>query len=138
MAFGSGFAQMRGFTLVSPGYRAASVHAGALVEGGRLAFAIGAQMVAELDHAELLESWAATEGLSLAERQDVSEAAAFQLMALLEDGPDAAGHGEAAADAAVVFLLAMRRQGISDPRRIPACRVMWLGNDARECVIFSA
>lgn len=138
MAFESSKAAVSGFTLVCPGYKAASSHAGASSGEGRLAFTIGSQLVAELDHADLVESWAATEELSPAERRDVSEAAASQLMELLESGLDAADLSEAVTDAAVVFLLAMKRHGISDPKRIPACSVMWAGTHTGERVIFSA
>lgn len=127
-----------GFTLVCPGYRAASSHAGASAGEGRLAFTIGSQLVAEMDYADLLESWAATEQLSAAEREVLSEAAATQLMELLEEGLETADLTGAVTDAAVVFLLAMKRHGISDPKRIPACSVMWTLTDARERVIFSA
>ena len=46
-------------------------------------------------------------------------------MELLEEGLPAADLPEAVTDAAVVFLIAMKRQGIADPKRIPACTVMW-------------
>ena len=113
------------FTLVSPGYRAAA---------GRLAFTIGASLVAELDDADLAESWEATEELSPAEAAELSESAALHLMELLEEGLPAADLAEAVTDAAVVFLIAMKRQGISDPKRIPACAVMWNLHAPRACV----
>lgn len=113
------------FTLVSPGYRAAA---------GRLAFTIGAQLVAELDDTDLAESWQTTMELSPAEAADLSETAALHLMELLDEGLPAADVAEAVADAAVVFLIAMRRQGISDPKRIPACAVMWTLHAERACV----
>ena len=40
--------------------------------------------------------------------------------------------------AAVVFLLAMKRYGISDPKRIPACTVMWHGHDGQGHVLLGA
>ena len=40
----------------------------------------------------------------------------------------------AVVDAAVVFLLAMKRHGVSDPRRIPACTVRWALHGERESV----
>ena len=45
---------------------------------------------------------------------------------------------DAVTDAAVVLLLAMRRQGITDPKRIPACTVMWNGHEGRERVLLGA
>lgn len=104
------------FTLVCPGYRPAA---------GRLAFAVGAGLVAELDDEDLLESWEATEALSPDEAASLSETAALNLIDLLEEGLPAADLSEAVTDAAVVLLLAMKRHGISDPKRIPACTVMW-------------
>lgn len=127
-----------GFTLVCSGYRAASSHAGASAAAGRLVFTIGPDLVAELGQLDLLESWAAAEELSAEEASELTEAAAVHLTELLEEGLPAVDLAEAVTDAAVVFLLAMRRQGISDPKRIPACSVMWSGRGARERVVFSA
>ena len=104
------------FTLVSPGYRR---------QAGRLAFTIGAQLVAEFDDADLAESWEATVSLSAAEAVELSDSAALHLLELLDEGLPAADLPEAVTDAAVVFLVAMRRLGIEDPKRIPACAVMW-------------
>ena len=117
------------FTLVCPGYRA---------EAGRLAFTVGAELVAELDDADLVESWQATEELSPGEALELSEAAAFHLVELLEEGLPAADLCEAVTDAAVVFLIAMKRHGISDPKRIPACTVMWTGETGRERVTLAS
>ncbi|MCA3560032.1 MAG: hypothetical protein IOC82_03255 [Aestuariivirga sp.] len=104
------------FTLVSPGYRP---------QAGRLAFAIGAQLVAEMDDDDLAQSWQAADELTAGEAAELSDAAALHLMELLEEGLPAADLSEAVADAAVVFLIAMKRHGIADPKRIPACAVMW-------------
>ena len=112
----SGSMSDESFTLVSPGYRP---------QAGRLAFTIGAQLVAEMDDDDLAESWEATLSLSPAEATEMSENAALHLMELLEEGLPAADLADAVTDAAVVFLIAMKRQGISDPKRIPACAVMW-------------
>lgn len=122
-------ADFSSFTLVCPGYRASA---------GKLAFTVGADLVAELDDTDLFESWEAAEGLTPAEAATLTEEAAAHLSELLAEGIDAVDIAEAVTDAAVVFLLAMKRQGISDPRRIPACSVMWNGSAARERVMFSA
>jgi hypothetical protein len=117
------------FTLVCPGYRASA---------GRLAFTVGAQLVAELDDADLVESWQATEEMSAEEAREVSESAALSLMELLEEGLTAADLCEAVTDAAVVFLLAMKRHGIRDPKRIPACTVMWNARAEKASVLFAS
>lgn len=113
------------FTLVSPGYRP---------QAGRLAFTIGPQLVAEMDDEDLAQSWQAADELSVSEAAELSEAAALHLMELLEQGLPAADLPEAVADAAVVFLIAMKRHGIADPKRIPACAVMWNLHAERACV----
>jgi hypothetical protein len=126
MQFDSMFQQVPGFTLVSPGYRPA----------GRLVLTVGANLVAELDQCDLLESWAAAAQLSPEEASGMTEAAAEHLLELLADGLPAVDIADAVTDAAVVFLLAMKRHGISDPERIPACSVLWSGR--REQVVLSA
>ena len=126
------------FTLVCPGYRSAKSFAGAGRAEGNLTFTIGSQVVAEIDHGDLLESWAAAGELSPAEAVRMTEVAAIHLSELLESGLPSADLTEAVTDAAVVFLLAIRRSGIVDPKRIPACTVMWNGQEAREHVFFGA
>jgi len=78
-----------------------------------------------MDDADLAQSWQAATELTAREAADLSDAAALHLMELLEEGLPAADLSEAVADAAVVFLIAMKRHGIVDPKRIPACAVMW-------------
>ena len=113
------------FTLVSPGYRASQ---------GQLAFTVGAQLVALLDETDLLESWHATDELSPGELAELGDVAALSLIDVLDGGLPAADLTDAVTDAAVVFLLAMKRHGISDPKRIPACTVMWNLHAERACV----
>lgn len=126
------------FTLVCPGYRSARSHAGASGSEGNLTFTIGSQVVAEINHGDLLESWAAAEELTPIEAAKMAEIAADHLTELLESGLPAADLTEAVTDAAVVFLLAMKNHGIHDPKRIPACTVMWNSEEAREHVFFGA
>lgn len=126
------------FTLVCPGYRNAKTHSGASRSRGNLTFTIGSQVVAEIDHGDLLESWAAASELSPAEAAQMTEVAASHLGELIESGLPAADLTDAVTDAAVVFLLAIRRSGVIDPKRIPACTVMWNGQESREHVFFGA
>ncbi|WP_373503936.1 hypothetical protein [Aestuariivirga sp.] len=126
------------FTLVCPGYRSARAHQGAEKDEGNLTFTIGSQVVAEIGHGDLLESWAAAEELTAPEAAKMAEVAAGHLADLLDSGLPAADLTEAVTDAAVVFLLAMKRNGISDPKRIPACTVMWNGQESRERVFFGS
>lgn len=126
------------FTLICPGYRNARHHEGAARTEGNLTFTIGSNLVAEIGQGDLMESWEAAEELSADETSRMAEIAAQHLTELLEAGLPAADLTEAVTDAAVVFLLAMRRNGISDPKRIPPCTVMWNGHDRHERVFFGA
>ena len=126
------------FTLVCPGYRDARSHEGASRSAGNLTFTIGSEVVAEIDRDDLLESWEAAAELSARDASKMTEVAAEHLTGILETGLGASDLTEAVTDAAVVLLLAMKRSGISDPKRIPACTVMWNGHEGREHVFFGA
>ncbi len=106
--------------------------------GGTLPFSIGDAVRAEISHDDLLESWQEARGLTPSEAEKMTAAAAAQLSRILESGLEAADITEAVTDAAVVLLLALRRQGISNPKRIPPCTVIWHGQDNREHVLLGA
>jgi hypothetical protein len=125
---------MPSFTLVCPGYKRSRSDSAS----GNLTFTIGSQVVAEIDHGDLLESWAAAEELTATESIRMSEVAAGHLSDILESGLSSSDLTAAVTDAAVVFLLALKRNGISDPKRIPACTVMWNGDGGEERVVFGA
>jgi hypothetical protein len=125
------------FTLVCPGYRSGRVR-GSDPRAGNLTFSIGSQVVAEIQHDDLLESWDAAGDLTPRECLEMAEKAADHLSQILDSGLSSADLTEAVTDAAVVLLLAMRRNGITDPKRIPACTVMWNGHEGRERVFFGA
>ena len=126
------------FTLSCAGYKDCRSHAGATTSHGNLSFTIGEEVVAEIDHDDLIESWQAACQLTAAEAVKMTEAAGARLADILECGLEAADLTEAVTDAAVVFLLAMKRQGIADPKRIPACTVLWNGHENRERVLLGA
>lgn len=129
--------QQPAFSLSCPGYRRHRVEALAL-GGGNLVFSIGHAVVAEIGHDDLIESWQAAAALTASEAIRMSEVAAENLGELLEGGLESADLAEAVTDAAVVFLLAMVRHGVADPRRIPPCTVMWDGQEGRERVLLGA
>ena len=57
-----------------------------------------------------------------------------RLSEMLEENLDSGDLTELVSDAAVLFLLAMRRFGVSEANRIPACTVKWNGQEATESV----
>lgn len=125
------------FTLSCPGYRRHRVEALGL-GGGNLVFSIGHAVVAEIGHDDLIESWQAASALSAAELLKMTETAGRRLADIMESGLDSGDLTEAVTDAAVLFLLAMRRHGIADVKRIPACTVRWNGQEGRERVYLGA
>jgi hypothetical protein len=126
------------FMLSCPGYRKPDGTVGAMTAPGNLSFMIGNDIVAEIGHADLMESWQAASRLSAAEAVEMSELAGTRLAEIIGGGLSNADLTDAVTDAAVVLLLAMKRFGISDPKRIPACTVMWNGHDGRERVLLGA
>jgi hypothetical protein len=120
------------FTLICEGYRP---RGRGKAGSGNLTFTIGNEVVAEIGQADLMESWQAAAELSPAETSKMAEVAASHLTTILDSGLESGDLTEAVTDAAVVFLLAMKRQGIRDPKRIPACTVMWNGQEGRERVL---
>lgn len=122
------------FTLTCAGYRPGKRGA----SKPPLSFRIGGEVFAEISHADLLESWKAASELSPKETTRMAQVAASHLTSILDSGIGAADLTDAVTDAAVVLLLAMRRQGIADAKRIPACTVMWNGQEGRERVLLSA
>lgn len=126
------------FAVNCAGYKPASRHAGGSRVQGKLSFSIGDSVVAEIAHDELMEGWRAANTLSAVDAAQMSCAAGERLSEILQSGLESADLTEAVTDAAVFFLLAMKRQGISDPKRIPACTVMWNGQDGQERVLLGA
>ena len=57
-----------------------------------------------------------------------------RLSEMLEENLGAEDLTDLVSDAAVLFLLAMRRFGVSEANRIPACTVKWNGQEATESV----
>lgn len=126
------------FTLTCAGYRKPATTGAEGRAPGNLPLMIGNSVLAEIAHADLVESWEAALSLSASELVSMTETAGRRLAGIMEEGIDTDHLCEAVTDAAVLFLLAMRRHGISDPKRIPACTVMWHGQEGRESVLLGA
>ena len=101
---------------------------------GNLPLLIGSDVLAEITHADLLESWETAISLSHKDLNAMTTLAGQRLSDMLEANLDAEDLTELVSDAAVLFLLAMRRFGVSEADRIPACTVKWNGQEAAESV----
>jgi hypothetical protein len=94
----------------------------------------GNDVLAEISHADLLESWETAVSLPLKDLNAMTALAGKRLSEMLEENLDSEDLTELVSDAAVLFLLAMRRFGISEANRIPPCTVKWNGQEATESV----
>ena len=101
---------------------------------GNLPLLIGSDVLAEITHADLLESWETAISLPVKDLNVMTALAGQRLSDMLEANLDAEDLTELVSDAAVLFLLAMRRFGVSEADRIPACTVKWNGQEAAESV----
>ena len=101
---------------------------------GNLPLLIGSDVLAEITHADLLESWETAISLPVKDLNAMTALAGQRLSDMLEANLDVEDLTELVSDAAVLFLLAMRRFGVSEADRIPACTVKWNGQEAAESV----
>jgi hypothetical protein len=122
------------FTLTCPGAESADERVRDIQLRGNLPLMIGSAVLAEISNADLLESWETAIALPLDDLNAMTTLAGQRLSDMLEENLDAEDLTELVSDAAVLFLLAMRRFGISEANRIPACTVKWNGQEATESV----
>jgi hypothetical protein len=122
------------FTLTCPGNDSADARVHDIQLRGNLPLMIGTDVLAEISHADLLESWETAIALPLKDLNAMTTLAGQRLSEMLEENLDAENLTDLVTDAAVLFLLAMRRFGVSEANRIPACTVKWNGQEASESV----
>ena len=122
------------FTLTCPGSDSADERVLGIQLRGNLPLMIGSDVLAEISHADLIESWETAVALPLKDLNAMTALAGQRLSDMLEDNLDAEDLTDLVSDAAVLFLLAMRRFGIAEANRIPACTVKWNGQEASESV----
>jgi hypothetical protein len=122
------------FTLTCPGHDSADARVHDIQLRGNLPLMIGNDVLAEISHADLLESWETAISLPLKDLNAMTTLAGRRLSEMLEENLDAEDLTDLVSDAAVLFLLAMRRFGVSEANRIPACTVKWNGQEATESV----
>lgn len=122
------------FTLTCPGNDCTDERVHDIQLRGNLPLMIGSDVLAEISHADLLESWETAVSLPLKDLNAMTTLAGKRLSDMLEENLDSGDLTELVSDAAVLFLLAMRRFGVSEANRIPACTVKWNGQEATESV----
>jgi hypothetical protein len=92
---------------------------------GNLPLIVGDQVLAELTRNDLVESWETASMLPVKELSQMCRIAGERLARAMEESIEAADLTEVVTDAAVLFLLGIRRHGIKTPDDIPACSVSY-------------
>ncbi|MFN0194337.1 MAG: hypothetical protein ACKVP5_20595 [Aestuariivirga sp.] len=126
------------FTLTLPGTDSPDERVHAIQRRGNLPLMIAGCVLAEITRDDLIESWQEAVSLSMSELNNMTELAGRRLTELLDDNLESGDLTDLVTDAAVLFLLALRRHGVDDANRIPPCTVMWNGQEGRERVLMRA
>ena len=113
------------FTLTCPAKDSPDHKVQAIRARGSLPLMIDDRLLAEITQGDLVESWETAVTLSPAALADMSKLAGARLASVLEDNIDAADLTDVVSDAAVLFLLAMRRAGVRTPDEIAPCTLLW-------------
>ncbi len=122
------------FTLTCPGEETTDPQVQEIQGRGNLPLMIGDAVLAEIKYEDLVESWETAAALPATELNAMTALAGQRLSLVLENNLETGDLTDVVSDAAVLFLLAMRRFGVSEPHRIPACAVKWNGHEAIESV----
>lgn len=135
MAFGP---DAPAFTLNCPGRDSPGREVAAIRARGNLPLIIGGRVLAEIARADLYESWETAAHLEPAVIADMSRIAGRRLSDVLDENLDCADIVDIVTDAAVLFLLAMRRLGLRTPDEIRPCTLLWDEAVGRELVVMRA
>jgi hypothetical protein len=126
------------FILTVPALSSRDARVKAIHERGNLPLYIANAALAEFSHQELLQNWQSTMALPQAKLEQLTQNAGDRLGAILAEECSSDSISEMVTDAAVLFLLAMRRHGINQSERITPCRVKWHGQSHQETVTLLA
>lgn len=105
---------------------------------GNLPLLVGDQVLAELTRSDLVESWETACALPISELGRMCKLAGERLVKALDERIELADLPEVVSDAAVLFLLGIKRHGIRSPEDIPACSVSYDAARGEEVVALSA
>jgi hypothetical protein len=105
---------------------------------GSLPLLIGDHVLAELTQRDLIDGWEIACALSPLDLTRMCRKAGERLAGALEEASEPANLVEVATDAAVLFLLGIRRFGVWTPDEIPACTVSYDADKGEETVALSA
>lgn len=123
------------FTLTCPSRDSPDLKVRAIRARGNLPLMIDNRLLAEIAQGDLVESWETAINLPAAALADMSQLAGARLASVLEDNIDAADLTDVVSDAAVLFLLAMRRAGVRTTDEIGPCTLLWDDQRRQETIL---
>lgn len=126
------------FTLTCPAADSRDSRVAAIRSRGNLPLMVDGQVLAEIDRAELHDSWVATSTLKPSELAAMTRLAGERLAQTLRNEIDSADLTDVVSDAAVLFLLTMRRYGANGPQAILPCTVIWDEAHSAERIVMRA
>jgi hypothetical protein len=126
------------FTLTCPGSDSPDRQVKAIRARGNLPLMIDDRVLAEITRGDLAESWETAVHLPAHALADMSRLAGERLATVLEENIGSADLTDVVTDAAVLFLLAMRRNGIRSLDEIAPCTLLWDEERGQELVLKSA
>ena len=113
------------FTLTCPAKDSPDHDVRAIQARGNLPLMIDDRLLAEIAKGDLAESWETAVHLPATALADMSRLAGTRLASVLDDNFESADLADVVSDAAVLFLLAMRRAGVKSPDDIGPCTLLW-------------
>lgn len=123
------------FTLTCPAKDSPDREVRAIRARGNLPLMIDDRLLAEIARGDLAESWETAVHLPPAALADMSRLAGARLATVLDDNIGSADLTDVVSDAAVLFLLAMRRAGIQSPDEIEPCTLLWDDERRQELIL---
>jgi hypothetical protein len=123
------------FTLTCPAKDSPDREVRAIQARGNLPLMIDDRLLAEITHGDLTESWETAVHLPAQALADMSKLAGERLALVLEENIGSADLIDVVSDAAVLFLLAMRRAGVKSPDEIGPCTLLWDEERRQELIL---
>jgi len=125
-------------TLILPSPDTPDLQVAAIRKRGNLPLMVGDHLLAEIDRNDLKESWAAAKKLPPADIAAMCRLAGARLTKLLEDNINSEDLTDIVTDAAALFLLALRRNGVKTTKEIKPCALVWDDKTGQEHLLMQA
>lgn len=126
------------FTLTCPAVASRDVRVAQIRARGNLPLLVDGKVLAEIGRADLEESWQTAVALKPTELAAMTRKAGDRLAQTLKHDVDSVDLTEIVTDAAVLFLLTMRRYGATALSSIRPCTVVWDEARSAERVVMRA